>query len=128
MGGKHHIQPIGGPKTYAWPSSARALYAHNYVTQSRIAGSKGLFNDNGNVSAGSALRELHNAVFDALTQKRPRKIWRVGRGSVAYDIVGNWAPTGLVGWILGIRQVPLDEVAEPKLEDSVQSWEKVEST
>ena len=57
-----------------------------------------------------------------------RKIWRVGRGSVAYDIVGNWAPTGLVGWILGIRQVSLDEVAEPKLEDSVQSWEKVEST
>lgn len=128
VGGKHHIQPIGGPKTYAWPPSARALYAHNYVTQSRIAGSKGLFNENGNVSAGSALRELHNAVFDALTQKRPRKIWRVGRGSVAYDIVGNWAPTGLVGWILGIRQVSLDEVAEPKLEDSVQSWEKVEST
>jgi len=127
VGGKHHLQSIGGPKTYTWPASARAHYAHNYVTQSRIAGSKGLFNEHGSAASGSALRELHNAVFDALTQKHPRKVWRVGRGSVAYDVVGNWVPAGLVGWMIGIRRVSLDEVAEPQLEDSTQSWEKVES-
>jgi hypothetical protein len=66
-------------------------------------------------------------VFDALTQKRPRKVWRVGRGSVTYDVVGNWVPAGIVGWMMGLKRVSLDTACEPKLEDSVQlqSWESV---
>jgi len=123
--GKQHVQSIAGPKTSLWPTTTRALYGANYVNQSRVAHSRGLFNQTG--STGSSLRELHKAVFDALSQKKPRRVWRVGRGSVAYDVVGNWVPAGLVGWMLGIRRVSLKEVSEPQLEDSVQSWEKVEA-
>ncbi|KAJ9669071.1 hypothetical protein H2201_000897 [Coniosporium apollinis] len=126
VGGKSHLATIGDPQTDSWPPSARAQYAQNFVMQSRIAGSRGLFSGSGAVAKGSSLRELHNAVFDALTQKRPRKVWRVGRGSVAYDIVGNWVPAGIVGWMMGVRRVSLDEVSEPKLEDSVGTWERVE--
>ncbi|KAF2186793.1 DUF1776-domain-containing protein [Zopfia rhizophila CBS 207.26] len=125
VGGKH-LQSMEAPKTNFWPTSARALYSANYINQSRVARSRGLFNQTG--STGSSLRELHSAVYDALTQKHPRRVWRVGRGSVTYDVVGNWVPAGLVGWILGIRRVSLNEAAEPQLEDSVQSWEKVETT
>lgn len=124
VGGKQHLQPTAGPNTFLWPTSARRLYANNFVNQSRIAHSRGLLSQTG--STGSSLRELHNAVFDALTQKRPRRVWRVGRGSVTYDLVGNWAPSGLVGWMMGVRRVSLNAAAEPQLEDSVQSWEKVE--
>lgn len=126
-GSKHHLTPISVHRTYAWPPSARALYGQNYVTQSRIAGSRGLFNENGAAAKGSSLRKLHKAVFDALTQKHPKQVWRVGRGSVAYDIVGTWVPQGIVGWMLGIRRVSLDEISEPQLQDSVQTWEKVDA-
>ena len=94
------------------------------MNQNRVGRNRGILNHGG--SSGSSLRELHKAIFDALTQKRPRAVWRVGRGSVTYDVVGNWVPAGLVGWMLGIRRVSLNEGVEPRLEDSVQSWEKVE--
>lgn len=55
---------------------------------------------------GSPLRELHVTVFDALTVSRPRKVRYAGRGSLTYDILGRWAPTGLVGWMMrmGMRR------------------------
>jgi hypothetical protein len=124
VGGKQ-IQSLAGPGTHLWPATTKELYAANYVKQSRIGQSRGLFNQTGNT--GSSLRELHNAVFDALTQKKPRRTWRVGRGSSTYDFVGNWVPAGLVGWMMGIRRVSLNEVSEPQLEDSVQSWEKIDA-
>lgn len=124
VGGKQHVQTAAGPDTVPWPTTARRLYATNYVNQSRVAYSRGLFNQTG--SSGSSLRELHKSVFDALTQKRPRSVWRVGRGSVVYDVVGNWAPAGLVGWMMGVRRISLEAATEPRLEDSVQSWEKIE--
>jgi NAD(P)-dependent dehydrogenase (short-subunit alcohol dehydrogenase family) len=107
VGPKHHLQTAatGSPQT-------------------RAAQSRGFLNAD---RSGSSLRELHNAVFDALTQRRPRSVWRVGRGSVTYDIVGSWVPEGLVGWMMGLRRVSLDTTSAPKLEDSVQSWEKVEA-
>ncbi|KAF2662832.1 DUF1776-domain-containing protein [Lophiostoma macrostomum CBS 122681] len=125
VGGKQHLQSLreNASDTDLWPTTTRRLYASNYASQNRIAHSRGLFNQTG--STGASLRELHNAVFDALTQKHPRQVWRVGRGSVTYDVVGNWVPSGLVAWMLGIRRVSLSE-AEPQLQDSVQSWEKVE--
>jgi hypothetical protein len=62
-------------------------------------------------------------------QIRPRKVWRVGRGSVTYDLVGNWVPSGIVGWMMGLQRVSLDAASKPKLEDSVQlqSWEKIDA-
>ncbi|OJD32910.1 uncharacterized protein BKCO1_3500081 [Diplodia corticola] len=127
VGNKQYLQSICDRQTEAWPAGARALYGDNYVTQSRIAHSRGMFSENGSTAKGSHLRELHNAVFDALTRKRPQKVWRVGRGSVAYDIVGSWVPGGLVRWMLGIRPGG-QAAAEPQLMDSVQAWEKVEAS
>ena len=124
VGGKQS-QLVAGPVVNTWPATTKELYAANYVSQSRVGNSRGLFNRAG--STGSSLRELHHAVFDALTGKKPQRIWRVGRGSSTYDFVGNWVPAGLVGWMLGIRRVSLKEMPEPQLEDSVQSWTKVEA-
>ena len=125
VGGKHHVQTTAGPDTFLWPMTTRKLYAANYVNQSRVGGSKGLFNQAGN--SGSSLRQLHNAVFDALMQPRPRRVWHVGRGSLTYDVVGSWVPASLVGWIMGVQRVSLAEAEAPQLSDSVQSWEKVEA-
>jgi NAD(P)-dependent dehydrogenase (short-subunit alcohol dehydrogenase family) len=125
VGAKHHLQSMGSPNTEIWSTTARQSYASNYVNQSRVGRSRGLFSQSGNT--GSSLRELHTAVFDAITQKHPRRVWHVGRGSVTYDVVGNWVPAGLVGWMLGVRRVSLTEM-EPQLEDSAQSWEKVEAS
>jgi NAD(P)-dependent dehydrogenase (short-subunit alcohol dehydrogenase family) len=125
VGARQHLQSIGSPSTDQWSTEARLSYESNFVNQSRIARNRGLFAHNGN--SGSSMRELQYAVFDALTQKHPRRVWHVGRGSVTYDLVGNWLPGGLVGRMLGVRRVSLDETAEPHLEDSAQSWEKVET-
>lgn len=122
VGPKHHLRTRAAGSPNAWPATTRALYGNNFVNQTRAAQNRGLLDH-----TGSPLRELHNAVFDALTQKRPRTVWRVGRGSVAYDVVGNWAPSGLIGWMMGLQRVSLDTSCEPKLEDSVQSWEKIEA-
>ena len=75
------------------------------------------------------LRRLHDDVFDALVAKRPSRTWYVGRGSLAYDIVGRWVPAGIVGWMMGAKQKPrvVQEVTED-LQGSQGSltWEKVE--
>lgn len=78
-------------------------------------------------------RRLHDAVFDALVAKRPARTWHVGRGSLAYDIVGAWMPKGALGWMMGAgvrrRQGFVEEVAgEEGLAGSQGSlaWEKVE--
>lgn len=125
VGPKHHLQRRGSDGPDAWPTTTKALYASNFANQNRVAQRRGVFNNTS--SSGSPLRELHNAVFDALTQKRPRKVWRVGRGSITYDFVGNWIPAGLVGWMMGLQRVSVDTNAAPKLEDGVQLWEKVEA-
>ncbi|KAH6638050.1 hypothetical protein C7974DRAFT_390765 [Boeremia exigua] len=124
VGPKHHLQTKTAPSPLGWPAGTREMYASNFTNQARIGQSRGLFSQN---SPGTSLRELHNAVFDAVTQKRPRKVWRVGRGSVTYGLVGSWLPNSLVGWMMGLRRVSLDTASTPKLEDSVQSWERVEA-
>lgn len=79
----------------SWPQAIRERYGAAYtavVTQTSSA------------PKGSSLRELHNTIFDALTQSRsPGAVVRVGRGSVLYPFVGRWVPSGLVGWMMGSR-------------------------
>lgn len=91
---------------------------------------------------GTSMRRLHDAVFDALRARRPSRTWHVGRGSLAYDVIGGWLPAGVVGWMMGLQRqntappVPphvqhaIEDVAaeqerEDEGSDSVQ-WEKVE--
>jgi NAD(P)-dependent dehydrogenase (short-subunit alcohol dehydrogenase family) len=125
VGPKHHLQTRASASAHVWPATTRALYARNFESQTRAGPGRGFLEAE---NSGSSLRELHNGVFDALTQQRPRSVWRVGRGSVTYDLVGSWVPEGLVRWMMGLRRVSLNTSASPELEDSTQSWEKVEAT
>lgn len=76
------------------------------------------------------IRKLHDSVFDALSSDRTGRTLHVGRGSLAYDIIGSWLPAGVVGWMVGMgaRKAPVEEVHEEALEGSQGSltWEKVE--
>jgi NAD(P)-dependent dehydrogenase (short-subunit alcohol dehydrogenase family) len=143
-GARNHLQTssLGSSRTLAWPLSARRLYAQNFMNQSRIVEGQGLFSgaENGSVAKASSPRELNHTVFDALTRPRPKNIYRVGRGSVAYDIIGNWVPGGIVGWVLGLRRVSLPELNGPLPQSPImpavdesfhssggaQSWENVD--
>lgn len=80
------------------------------------------------------VRRLYESVFDALTTKRPSRTWHVGRGSLAYDIIGRWMPAGAVGWLMGFGRRPNvveengSEIRGEEVERSVESlvWEKIE--
>jgi NAD(P)-dependent dehydrogenase (short-subunit alcohol dehydrogenase family) len=43
---------------------------------------------------------LHEAVFDALTMEGPFGSRRVGRGATVYGLIGSFAPTSLVDWMV----------------------------
>ncbi|KAE8451030.1 hypothetical protein EG329_004702 [Mollisiaceae sp. DMI_Dod_QoI] len=86
-------------ETLKWDEPSHQAYARNYVAvSSKGAGGVGA------VGKGSSLRELNNAVFDAMISGRSRTV-RVGMGSRTYGFVGRWLPRGLVGWMMGVRRV-----------------------
>ncbi|KAI9843395.1 MAG: hypothetical protein M1837_006421 [Sclerophora amabilis] len=124
LGRNHHqhsnkLQAINGPRAdvLSWPATARAAYAKNYFTLS-ASSATATTNINRN-NKGSSFRELHNSVFDALTDDgRPPRVWHVGSGSLVYDIVGAWVPAGIVGWMLGIRQVEPSAMPAPSSSSS----------
>ena len=77
------------------------------------------------------LRELNNTVFDTLVARKPNAMLRVGRGSLAYDIVGTIAPQSIIGWMLGLgkKQEAAAEVdVHEELTGSQASitWEKID--
>ena len=74
---------------------------------------------------GTHLRKVHDSIFDALRSRRS-STWHVGRGSLVYDIIGGWLPSGVVGWMMGLQKVDFDK--SPSLESSQSSaqWEKIE--
>jgi NAD(P)-dependent dehydrogenase (short-subunit alcohol dehydrogenase family) len=76
------------------------------------------------------VRRLHDSVFDALVSSRPRRTWHIGRGSLAYDIIGSWMPAGAVGWLMGAGRKPnvVEEIKDDELQGSAGSltWEKIE--
>ena len=127
VGGKTHLQAPHAARAdvLSWPAAARAAYARNYCALASAAGSRSCVTGVGANGGprGSPLRELHNDVFDALTVARPRRVWHVGSGSLLYGVVGGWVPAGIVGWMLGLRRVSSEEVAEGS--DTVD-WEKVD--
>ncbi|KAI1748845.1 DUF1776-domain-containing protein [Xylaria castorea] len=88
-------------ETQQWPSAARLAYARNYESQSSSAISAGRVRG----LRGSALRDLHHAVFDVLDGSETSDAVRVGLGAGLYGFVGRWAPRGLVAWMMGIRRV-----------------------
>jgi NAD(P)-dependent dehydrogenase (short-subunit alcohol dehydrogenase family) len=114
-GGRQHMQRIPGTALRTWDPSTRARYGRNFVTH-LVGGVR-----------GSPSRELSNAVFDAIVHKRPNQTWRLGRGSVAYEVVGNWAPPSVLGWMLGLRNAPRG-AWEPSLEGGPEKGEEAATT
>lgn len=75
-----------------------------------------------------SLKELHSCVFDVITREKGRNgAVFVGRGSWMYDMVGRWAPQGVVGWMLGLGQRSDEKSAmgQPNMETGSQEWEEV---
>ena len=139
VGGRTQLQASPEHTTRAdvlsWPSAVRATYAKNFVAQStNTLTTRGCINagNGGRAVKGSPLRELHKAVFDALTASKPAKVWHVGSGSLLYDVVGTWVPPGVVGWMIGLRNssVVREEIGRDELAvtDGSVDWEKVERT
>jgi NAD(P)-dependent dehydrogenase (short-subunit alcohol dehydrogenase family) len=73
-------------------------------------------------ASASHPRELHYAVFDALTKSRPFTSRRVGRGSLSYDIVGSIMPTSIIDWMLSLHYSTTQDLSR-----SLEGWEKVDT-
>lgn len=71
------------------------------------------------------VRHLQDSVFDALVAQRPWRTRHIGRGSLAYDVIGRWVPAGVVGWMMGAGRRP-DVVKTVSGDDLHGSWEDVE--
>lgn len=101
-----HMQTLQSQRaeTLKWDDASRQAYGRNFVALSsgRGCGSTGVF------GRGSSLRELNDAVFDAMVKGKGGTV-RVGAGSGIYGFVGRWIPTGLVGWMMGLRKVGGEE-------------------
>ncbi|KAL2063466.1 hypothetical protein VTL71DRAFT_5271 [Oculimacula yallundae] len=91
-------------ETLTWDESTRLSYSKNFVAMTATQGSKS------GLGRGTPLRELNNAVFDAIVRGRGGVV-RVGMGSGLYGFVGRWVPSGLVSWMMGVRRVEEGVVA-----------------
>ena len=120
------LDPANSALTH-WHSSQRAAIQRTSFGQQSLI-------------KGSAARELHNAVFDALAPPQVFKAfgryeWQtrkssstmfVGSGARVYDFVGGWVPGSIVGLVLALRNrnAPKDEFprfteqSSPKMNES----------
>ena len=89
-------------ETLKWDENTRQAYGKNYTNVSSKTGGGGV------VGKGSSLRELNNAVFDAMVREKGGVV-HVGMGSSVYGFVGRWVPSGLVGWMMGMRRIGEDK-------------------
>ncbi|KAG9691910.1 DUF1776-domain-containing protein, partial [Aureobasidium melanogenum] len=113
--------------------SLQGLHAcHFKLGNIEIAGSKQKRDENRRVrgALGTPIRKLHEAMFDALHSSDPSRTWYVGRGSLIYDFIGSWIPSGVVGWMMGLQHAPGNEDQQtPESEDSSSdrsiTWEKI---
>lgn len=93
----------------AWPDRLRALYAGQYQASAYLQAAR---------TRGSPLRCLNYAVFDALTEPHPKRVWYVGRGAYAYQFLSSVLPESFMTWLL---QAPSN--ASNLVEE--RSWEAV---
>ncbi|KAI9371988.1 hypothetical protein BJX61DRAFT_475127 [Aspergillus egyptiacus] len=123
---------IAGTEVLAWSVQQRSLYGLQYLNsiEQRPVASAGP-----GMVRGSPARALHNAVLDAL-EPMPKNIFGrraakkpvryAGRGAWTYDIIGQWTPPGLVGWMLGLRSGYPSSVESSSGSSSETGWEKVD--
>ncbi|PQE23069.1 Duf1776 domain containing protein [Rutstroemia sp. NJR-2017a WRK4] len=101
--------PLPSPSE-EWDPTSRNLYSRNYTTlnSGNVGHAMGCGSVGGSHGKGSSLRELNNAVFDAMDRKRSGVV-RVGMGSSIYGFIGTWVPRGLVGWMMGVRKYKAED-------------------
>ncbi|KLJ05896.1 hypothetical protein EMPG_10678 [Blastomyces silverae] len=124
-----------GTEVLTWQPQQRAMYGSTYLSSidTRAGRSAG-------AAYGSPARDLHFAIFDALApaskswlggRKRKQATVYVGKGSRTYSIVGNIVPSGLVGWMLGLRSGHTGPLADLNWDanssgaSSETGWEKL---
>lgn len=71
---------------------------------------------------GSSPRELHHAVFSALTMSKPFNTRHVGRGSLSYEIIGRIVPNSFIDWMLNSYQDRRTDM----IPRSIEGWENVD--
>ncbi|KAE8150305.1 hypothetical protein BDV25DRAFT_113117 [Aspergillus avenaceus] len=122
---------ITGTEVLAWSTQQRSLYGSQYLSsiEQRPVASAGP-----GIVRGSPARTLHYAILDALEpaskdifgRKKPKtRVLYAGRGAWSYSLIGEWAPSGLVGWMLGLRSGPVTSTDSPSGSSIETSWEKV---
>ncbi|THC91050.1 hypothetical protein EYZ11_009490 [Aspergillus tanneri] len=122
---------ITGTEVLSWSAQQRSLYGSQYLSsiEQRPVASAGP-----SKIRGSPARTLHYAVLDALeppskdflgrrTAKTP--VLYVGRGARTYNIIGEWVPASLVGWMLGLRSGQAASVESASGSSSETGWERV---
>ena len=119
-GNTQALQALGQSETFSWSGYARTLYAQNFLSQEQQINGLG-----SRRRKGTHLRELNNAVFDAISSTSPWSTVRVGRGSIAYALLGSLVPPSLIRWMLGLRRVPYEHHVLDRQSESLQ-WERVE--
>lgn len=120
---------IVGTEVLAWSEQQRALYGPQYLSsiEQRPVATAGP-----SKVRGSPAKSLHYAVLDALeppsknifgrkTAKKP--VIYVGRGARSYNVIGQWVPGGLVGWMLGLQSG--HNLTFGSSSSSETGWEKV---
>lgn len=133
FGPYHHSRSgqsqAGAAEVLAWDPEQRARYGSHYLSaitqQQQQTGAGGRpalpgpdIHSSVSAAGGSAPRSLHYAVFDAL-EPAPKNIFGkrkskpsvvyVGRGARSYSVIGEWVPSGVVGWMLGLRGARRDK-------------------
>lgn len=94
----------------SWSDTVRRLYAKSYQSSSHLQVRTG---------SGSNIRVLHHSLYDALTEKNPRRVWYVGRGAYTYHLLGKFMPEFMMGFLLH----PSRSAPPPPLE---RDWEHVQ--
>ncbi|KKK18770.1 hypothetical protein P175DRAFT_0455241 [Aspergillus ochraceoroseus IBT 24754] len=123
---------IAGTEVLTWSVQQRELYGPQYLNsiEQRPVASAGP-----SMVRGSPARNLHYAVLDALEPSTKNIFGRkatktpvlyVGRGARSYHIIGQWAPPGLVGWMLGLRSGYGPSGESVSGSSSETGWEKVD--
>lgn len=93
----------------SWPDHIRAIYARQYQAMSALQ-----------VEARSnavPMRHLNYTIYDALTDKRPKRVYHIGKGAYAYQFWPKYLPEGFVEWLLHPKPpkatLRLEKVWEP---------------
>ncbi|EAW08436.1 DUF1776 domain-containing protein [Aspergillus clavatus NRRL 1] len=123
---------VTGTEVLAWSAQQRSLYGSQYLSsiEQRPVASAGP-----STVRGSPAKMLHYAILEALEpasknifgrRVSKKRVLYAGRGARSYSIIGEWVPSGLVGWMLGLRSGPStvpDSASNSS--NSESGWDKV---